>query len=930
MRFSRLLSFLLGLVMVFVVSAAIAGWFVYQHFSEGLPDYYQLASYDPPVVTRVHAGDGRLMQEYALENRVFVPIKVIPKRVINAFLAAEDKSFYTHPGIDVPSMVKAAWINLLNYGRDRRPIGASTITQQVTKNFLLSNELSYGRKVKEAILALRIEHAFTKDRILELYLNQIYLGSGNYGVAAAALNYFNKSLDELTVAECAYLASLPKAPNTYNIKRNYQASKARRDWVIDRLVEDGYITAAEGATSKQEKLEQHDRGTTEVVSADYYSEEVRRELIAKYGDDGLYKRGLSVRTSLDPHLQDIADRVLREHLVSFDITQGYRGPLRHIDSTDNWQQTMAHLEPMPWLYYWKPAIVLAIDKDGAQIGLQDGQQGRIPTSTLNWARRRTMDKTGTPHTGPAIKSAADVFELGDIIAVEPAEIAVKEDQQGAPDGTTPEKLPADAKQTAGAPLIYSLRQVPEISGALVAMDPHTGRVLALTGGWSYKQSEFNRATQANRQPGSSFKPIVYLAALEAGLTPSTIILDAPIVIDQGPGLPLWKPENFEKDFLGPATMRQGLEHSRNLMTIRMAQTIGMQKIAEMAGRLGVIDNMQQTLAMSIGAGETTLLRLVTAYSMIVNGGKKVTPSFIDRVQDNQGWTAYRHDDRACNGCLAASFTGQQPPEIPDTRAQVLDPINAYQMVSMMEGVVQRGTGTSVRAVGKPLAGKTGTTNEGRDVWFIGFSPDLAAGVYLGFDTPRSLGKQATGGLLSAPVFRDFMAEALKDKPGTPFRVPAGVRLVRVDYKTGERATGDDEGPVILEAFKPGTEPTGQQQIIEGNSSYGQDAGYGSIIPVGTGNSGPTDSPTTIIDSTGSSTGSATSGDQQSVAAQSSGATGQQSGTAQTGTPQTGAKPFDNGQPAVPATGLTQQPASQSVAPTAQPQSPGNDSTGGLY
>ncbi|HVJ35406.1 MAG TPA: penicillin-binding protein 1A [Terriglobia bacterium] len=917
MRFSRLLSFFLGLVMVLVVSAAIAGWFVYQHFSEGLPDYYQLASYDPPVVTRVHAGDGRLMQEYAIENRVFVPIKVIPKRVINAFLAAEDKSFYTHPGIDVPSMVKAAWINALNYGRDRRPIGASTITQQVTKNFLLSNEVSYGRKVREAILALRIEKAFTKDRILELYLNQIYLGSGNYGVAAAALNYFNKSLDELTVGECAYLASLPKAPNTYNIKRNYQASKARRDWVIDRMVEDGYVKPAEGEAAKQEKLEQHDRGATEVVPADYFSEEVRRELIAKYGDDGLYKRGLSVRTSLDPHLQDIADRVLREHLVSYDTTQGYRGPLRHIETTDNWQQTMTHLEPMPWLYDWKPAIVLAADKDGAQIGLQDGSQGRVPTSTLKWARRRTVDKDGTSHIGPAIKSAEDVFKVGDIIAVEPAEAAAKEDQAGAADGTPPTKLPADATQTAGGPVIYTLRQVPEISGAFIAMDPHTGRVLALTGGWSYKLSEFNRATQGYRQPGSSFKPIVYLAALEAGFTPSTVILDAPIVIDQGPGLPLWKPENFEKDFLGPATMRQGLEHSRNLMTIRMAQTIGMQKIAEMAGRLGVIDNMQQTLAMSIGAGETTLLRLTTAYSMIVNGGKKITPSFIDRVQDNQGWTAYRHDDRACNGCVAASYTGQQPPEVPDTRPQVLDPINAYQMVSMMEGVVQRGTGSAVRAVGKPLAGKTGTTNDGRDVWFVGFSPDLAAGVYLGFDQPRSLGKQATGGLLSAPVFRDFMTEALKDKPATPFRVPAGVRLVRVDYKTGERATGNDEGPVILEAFKPGTEPTGEQQIIEGSTNYGQDAGYGSIIPVGNGNSGPTDSPTTIIDSTGATTdGTAVSTDQQP--------------TQQGGVPQPGAKAFDNGQPAVPATGLTQQPAGQTFTPKPQPAAPGNDSSGGLY
>jgi penicillin-binding protein 1A len=927
MRFSRLLSFVLGLVMVLAVSGAIAGWFVYQHFSEGLPDYYQLASYDPPVVTRVHAGDGRLVQEYAVENRVFVPIKVIPKRVINAFLAAEDKSFYTHPGIDVMSMVKAAWVNALNYGRDRRPIGASTITQQVTKNFLLSNELSYGRKVKEAILALRIEKAFTKDRILELYLNQIYLGSGNYGVAAASLNYFNKSLDELTVAECAYLASLPKAPNTYNIKRNYQASKSRRDWVIDRMTEDGYITAAEGEASKQEKLEQRDRGTTEVVSADYYAEEVRRELIAKYGEDGLYKRGLSVRTSLDPHLQDIADRVLRKHLVSYDVSQGYRGPLRHIEKIDNWQQTMAHLDPMPWLYDWKPAIVLAVDKDGAQIGLQDGQQARIPLSTVAWARRRTTDKTGESHLGPVIKTGADVFEVGDIIAVEPADIAAKEDQEGAGGdaATAPAKpKPGDAKAPADAATVYTLRQVPEISGAFIAMDPHTGRVLALTGGWSYKQSEFNRATQANRQPGSSFKPFVYLTALEAGFTPSTIILDAPLVIDQGPGLPLWKPENYEKDFMGPATMREGLEHSRNLMTIRMAQTIGMQKIAEMAGRLGVIDNMQQTLAMSIGAGETTLLRLVSGYSMIVNGGKKITPSFIDRVQDNQGWTAYRHDDRACNGCVAASYTGQQPPQIPDTRAQVLDPINAYQMVSMMEGVVQRGTGTAVKAVGKPLAGKTGTTNDGRDVWFIGFSPDLAAGVYLGYDQPRSLGKKATGGLLSAPVFRDFMMEALKDKPATPFRVPAGVRLVRVDYKTGERSTGNDEGPVILEAFKPGTEPNGEQQIIEGSSNYGQDAGYGSIIPVGTGNSGPTDSPTTIIDSNGSTSITDQQSGQQPAA--------QTDGTAQTtGTPQTGAKPFDNGQPAVPATGLTQQPASTPLAPAKpQPAAPGNDSSGGLY
>ncbi len=914
MRLTRLLSFLIGLVMIVAVCGVIAVWFVYEHFSEGLPDYYQLASYDPPVVTRVYAGDGRLMQEYAVENRVFVPISVIPKRVINAFLSAEDKSFYTHPGIDVPSVIKAAWINLLNYGRDRRPIGASTITQQVTKNFLLSNELSYGRKVKEAILALRIEKAFTKNRILELYLNQIYLGSGNYGVAAAALNYFNKSLDELTIAEAAYLASLPKAPNNYNIKRNPEAAKARRDWVIDRMAEDGKITPAEATAAKQEKLEQRERGATERATADYYSEEVRRELLAKYGEDGLYKRGLAVRTSLDPKLQEIADRVLRRHLANYDRTQGYRGPLRHIETTENWQETMAHLAPMPWLYDWKPAIVLSTDKDGAEIGFDGGTEGKIPTSGLTWARRRTTDKDGQSHIGPAVKTAADVFQVGDIVAVEPTADAVKDDKEDDDQGT------GDAK-AAAQPVVkgtYALRQVPEISGAFIAMDPHTGRVLALTGGWSYQQSEFNRATQAMRQPGSSFKPIVYLSALEAGYTPSTMILDAPIVIDQGPGLPLWKPENYEKNFMGPATMREGLEHSRNLMTIRMAQTIGMKRVAEMAGRLGVMDNMQQTLAMSIGAGETTLLRMINAYSMIVNGGKKVTPSFIDRVQDNQGWTIYRHDDRRCDGCQLAHYDNQPPPEIPDTRQQVLDPVNAYQMVSMMEGVVQRGTGTAVKAVGKPLAGKTGTTNDGRDVWFIGFSPDLAAGVYLGFDQPRSLGKKATGGLLSAPIFRDFMIDALKDKPATPFRVPPGVRLVRVDYKTGERPEPGDAGPIILEAFKPGTEPNGQMAVIEGNSNFGQDAGYGSIIPLG-GNAAPTDSDTTAIDSNGSS-----------IISQGQGSTQPQPGTDQSGAPQPGSPPPGD-QPAVPATGMSQQqgaPAQQ--PPVQQPAPSGSDSSGGLY
>lgn len=850
-RLTRLLSFLVGIFMVLATIGAIGAWLVYEHYSQGLPDYYQLAAYDPPVTTRIYAGDGRLLAEYAIENRVFVPIKVIPKRVINAFLAAEDKSFYSHAGIDIPGLLNAVIINLKNYGSDKRPVGASTITQQVTKNFLLSNERSIDRKIKEAILALRIEKAFSKDRILELYLNQIYLGQGNYGVAAAALNYFNKSLDELTVAEAAYLAALPKAPNNYSMTKYPEAAKSRRDWVISRMLEDGHITEEEAAEASAAALEQKARSGEERFAADYFAEEVRRELVQRFGEDGLYKKGLTVKATVDPNFQEIADRVLHKHLVAYDRTQGYRGPLNHADSLEDWKGSLAKLGAIPWLYDWQAAIVLDVQKGEARIGFLDGHEGLIKLDDLAWARRRSPEG----RLGGAVKSAADVFKLGDVVAVE-AKVSDKDKLDDVEDLAVTDGTEQQIKAE-GLPL-YHLRQVPEISGALIAMDPHTGRVLAMTGGWSYKQSEFNRATQAMRQPGSSFKPIVYLAALEAGYTPSTIILDAPIAIDQGLGLPLWQPENYEKNFMGPATMRQGLQHSRNLMTIRMAQTIGMAKVAEVAERMGAVDKLQQTLAMALGAQETTALRMVGAYAEIVNGGKKVTPTFIDRVQDAQGWTVYRHDERKCDRCLAATYDGQPPPELPDERPQVLDPANAYQMVSMMEGVVQRGTASAVKAVGKPLAGKTGTTNDGRDVWFIGYSPDLVAGVYLGFDQPRSLGPKATGGRLSAPIFRDFMIEALKDKPATPFRVPPGVRLVKVNEKSGERWVAGDEGLAIWEAFKPGTEPTGQQQIIEGYANYGQDAGYGSVIPTGPfgaaqgGYQGGdyNDSGTTIIDSTG--------------------------------------------------------------------------------
>src|SRR6266481_6048304 len=597
MRFLRFLGFIFATFTVLGVAGVVAGYFLVQHYSADLPDISQLEKYDPPVVTRVLAGDGRLLAEYAIEKRIFVPIGAIPKRVINSFLAAEDKTFYTNPGIDIRGIVSATLTNLMHLGSDRRPVGASTITQQVAKNFLLGNEVSVKRKVREIILALRLEKAFSKDRILELYLNQIYLGSGNYGV---------------TAGESAYLASLPKAPNNYNLEKHPEAALARRNWVIGRMQEDGFITALDAEAAVAEPLTLKPRDATEVVSADYFAEKVRRELVGRFGEDALYKGGLTVRTSLDPRFQSIADKVLRNGLMNFDRQHGYRVPVTHIDVSGNWPEALAAVNDPPGLYTWQVGVVLSGDGKSLKIGLRDGSDGEIPLSELTWARHVNAKFA----LGPAIKKPTDALDVGDVVMVE----AITKDQQG-------RDLP---------PNTYGLRQIPEISGAMVAMDPHTGRVLAMTGGWSFKISEFDRVTQALRQPASSFKPIVYLTALENGMTPSTVIMDAPIVIDQGVGLPLWKPANFDLDFLGPTTLRVGLEKSHNLMTVRVAQAIGMTKVAEMAKRLGVVDDLQAVLAMALGAGETTVLRLTNAYAQIDNGGKKVTPTLIDRVQDKLG------------------------------------------------------------------------------------------------------------------------------------------------------------------------------------------------------------------------------------------------------------------------------------------------------
>ena len=789
----RVLKTIGVLALASVVVGLLAGggivWLLHS-YSRGLPDYAQLADYEPPVVSRIHAGDGRLLAEFATEKRVFVPVTAMPRRVIDAFLSAEDKTFFEHPGIDVPGIAAALVRNIMHAGTDRRPVGASTITQQVTKNFLLTDAVSYRRKIREILLAFRIERALSKRRILELYLNQIYLGLGSYGVAAAAIHYFNKSLDELTVAEAAFLAGLPKAPNNYNPKRRPKAARARRDYVIGRMLADGHIAEAEAALARTGPVTLKPPDEVLVAKAEHFVEEVRRELAARFGETQLYGGGLSVRTTLDPRLQAEADRALRGGLIAYDRRHGWRGPVARIDADLPLAAQLSRIEVAGMPHRWRLAAVDLVTDTAAGIRLASGERGTIPLDRLRWARKRLEDLS----RGPAVVRVSDVLARGDVVAVEPLAAA---DDGG-----------AEAGERTG----YALRQIPDIDGALVALDPHTGRVLALTGGFSFEASEFNRATQARRQPGSAFKPFVYLAALDHEFTPSTLVLDAPFVIDQGPGMGKWKPSNYTRRFYGPSPMRIGIEKSRNLMTVRVAQRIGMDAVARYAERLGVVDRLPRIMSMSLGAGETTLLRLTTAYAMLVNGGRRIVPTFLDRIQDRNGKTVFRHDGRLCPGCTEIAWSGQAEPDLPDTRERVADPGSAYQVVSMLEGVVQRGTGRRIRAVGKPLAGKTGTTNDNRDTWFIGFSPDLAVGVFVGFDSPKSLGRSETGSSVAAPVFRDFMEAALKDRPATPFRIPPGIRLVRVDTTTGLVARGPGRG-VILEAFKPGTEPVSAAPVI---------------------------------------------------------------------------------------------------------------------
>jgi len=784
--------FAAGTILFVVGVAATAG--LLWHYSKDLPDYSQLQDYEPPVMTRVHAADGSLVAEYARERRLYIPIQAVPKLVINAFLAAEDKNFYEHGGLDFFGIARAAVNYAQNFGSSRRPQGASTITQQVAKNFLLSNEVSFTRKIKEALLALKIERTYSKDKILELYLNEIYLGLGAYGIASASLTYFDKGVNEITVPEAAYLAALPKAPNNYHPFRQRERALERRNWVIDQMAQDGFITNVQAEAAKRSALGVTQKATsTHTFAAEYFAEEVRRELYERYGEKKLYDGGLSVRTTLDTKLQVLARQTLTEGLVRFDETQGWRGPVAKIDISGDWGVKLADVKALADVAPWRLAVVLETSDQSARIGLQPGREpggyvskerdvGIVPLDGVKWA------KSG----GKAVTKVGQVLNSGDVVYVEPAKLAGQ----------------------------YRLHQVPEVSGAMVVEDPWTGRVLAMVGGFSYDQSQFNRATQALRQPGSSFKPIVYAAALDNGYTPSTLILDGPIEVDQGPGLGTWKPENYENNFYGPSTLRFGVEHSRNVMTVRLAQDLGMPLIAEYAKRFGVYDELPPYLSFALGAGETTLMRMVTAYAMFDNGGRRVKPTLIDRIQDRYGHTVYRHDERECIGCDAKKWGNQPEPSLIDRREQVLDPMTAYQITSIMEGVVLRGTAAGAgfqKEVGKPVAGKTGTTNDEKDAWFIGYTPDIVVGVYMGYDKPRHLGRGATGGHLSAPIVKDFLKVALADKPAVPFHVPPGIKLIRVDLKTGQRAGPGTERP-ILEAFKPGTAPPDNYSVV----GYGND------------------------------------------------------------------------------------------------------------
>jgi len=723
-------------------------------FSNNLPDYKFLKSYKPPVSSKVYSGNGELVNDFSAEKRIFVPYNSISDKVINSFLSAEDKNFYSHPGVDAKGVVRAIVKNISNVASSRRLEGASTITQQVAKNFLLTNEVSLNRKIKEAILAFRIERALSKERILELYLNQIYLGGGAYGVASASLEYFDKSISELNYDEAALLAALPKAPSRYNPYKNIKLSKFRRDLVLKNLYENNYINKIkyEKLINKEIKLKKRKKTFREDTS--YYVEDIRKAVVDQLGFDKVYKQGLNISTPINLSLQKIAIKSLREGLIEYDKRKGWRGPLLQKEKLKNWKNKINKFK-LEKSINWNLAIIKKVDKFSVEIETENELKGIIEYENISWIK----------------KEFHEILKIGDVVYVENI------------NNNT-----------------FALRQLPLANGGIVVMDPFTGRVLALSGGFSFKKSEFNRATQALRQPGSAFKPFIYALALENGYTPSTLILDAPLVLEQGSDLKMWKPENYGKKFYGPSTLRMGLEKSRNLMTVRIAQDLGLRKIVNFSKQLGIYDNPSELLSISLGSAETTLLKLTSAYSSFVNGGKLVKPIMIDRIQDSEGNTIFNNEKRKCINCDQISFLSKNYPKIEDEFLQIFSPQTAYQMTSILEGTVQNGTAKKLKDLNLDLAGKTGTTNSNTDTWFIGFTSKLVIGVYVGSDNPKSLGKYETGAKTALPIFKKFVKNAVKKEDARPFKVADDILMRVIDPVTGEKAVTESKS-TIIEAYK---------------------------------------------------------------------------------------------------------------------------------
>ena len=751
---NKLLKKILVLVAGGFLISAISVISILWVFSNNLPDYKFLKNYKAPVSSKVYSGNGELVNDFSTEKRIFVPYTAIPNRIINSFLSAEDKNFFSHPGVDAKGVVRATINNVSNILTSKRLEGASTITQQVAKNFLLSNEVSLNRKIKEAILAFRIERALTKQRILELYLNQIYLGEGAYGVAAASLEYFDKPITELSYIESALLAALPKAPSKYNPYKKKELAKFRRNLVLKNLLENNFINNAQYSSYIKADINLKKRKKIYLEDARYYVEDIRKDILDKFGFDKVYKDGLNIKTPLNLNLQSIATTALRNGLMNYDKRKGWRGPLTNKKNNKEWFKNLDNYK-LEKSINWELAIVKKINKFSIEVESKSKEKGVIEYKDISWTKKETND----------------LLETGDIIFVEKID---------------------NGK--------FSLKQLPKVNGAIVVMDPYTGRVLAMSGGFSFSQSEFNRASQALRQPGSAFKPFIYALALENNYTPSTLILDAPLVLEQGTDLKLWKPENYGKKFYGLSTLRTGIEKSRNLMTVRIAQDLGLKKIVNFSKKLKIYENPNELLSISLGSAETTLIKLSSAYSSFVNGGKLVTPILIDRIQDSEGNTILNTENRKCNRCDDISHLSNEYPKIVDNFEQIFSSETAYQMTSLLEGAVKRGTGRGLRDLKLDLAGKTGTTNKNTDTWFVGFTSKLVIGVYVGFDEPQTLGKRETGAKTAMPIFKEFVKKAVKKKDARPFKVADNITMMVVDAKTGKKASFGTK-KTIIEVYK---------------------------------------------------------------------------------------------------------------------------------